>query len=96
MVIGCPLQNLIHEYADHVAVAVADILSGAKDIVWPEDDVVEAEQIPCTPAIPSPRSYLAIPYESSGARQILFARRRRGAAVHRNRRSEDETTGRRC
>ena len=37
------LQDLIHEDADDVAVAVADVLPLAVDVVRPEDDVVEPE-----------------------------------------------------
>ena len=39
------LENLIHEDADHVAIAVADVLTGTKHVVRAEDDVVEPEQL---------------------------------------------------
>src|SRR5690349_19050613 len=38
-------QNLIHEYADNVAVAVGDILTGTEDVVRAEDDEVEVEHV---------------------------------------------------
>jgi len=83
------LQDLIHEDADHVAIAVADILARAEDVVRPEDDVVEAEQ-------PVGRSQLHLyrvlrnPVRVFRCRNVVFGHRRRRAAVDGNRGGEHE------
>src|SRR3990167_8352346 len=39
------LQRLAHEDPHHVAVWITDVLVGAVHVVWPEDDVRQAEHL---------------------------------------------------
>jgi hypothetical protein len=57
--------------------------------MWPEDDVVEAKQIPARPQFHL-HGVFGDSVRIFRRRQIIFAHRRRGAAVHRNRRGEHE------
>ena len=74
-----PLQDLVHEDADDVAVAIADVLARTVDVVRPEDHVVEPEH----------RSWLAASSLLDGvlrdAVRILGRRRHRlpSSATHR-------------
>src|SRR5436309_12790958 len=42
---GLPSHYAVHEDANHVAVAVADVLILAIDVVWPENDRVQPKHV---------------------------------------------------
>ena len=85
------LQDLVHEDADDVAVAIGDVLMRAVDVVRAKDDVVQARRGLGTRRSSSSTACLAMPYESSGcARRLLGHRQLRTRAVDGDRRGEDE------
>ena len=85
-----PLEHLVHEDADHVAIAIADVLARTEDVVRAEDDVVEPEHL-VTARRSSSTAYLAIPYGSSGCGTIASVMGSVGRrAVDSDRRGEHE------
>ena len=85
------LQDLVHEDADDVAVAVADVLARAVDVVRPEDHVVEAEHLAAGARAPARRRTSRC-RTNPRARRTVSSRHRqlRARAVHGDRRREDE------
>ena len=45
------LHDPIHENADHISVAVSDVLTLAIDVMWPKDDAVQPEHFVTFPDV---------------------------------------------
>ena len=83
------LQNLVHEDADDVAIAIADVLPRTEHVVRAEDDVVEAEQLAARAQLHLHRVFRDA-VRILWRRHVLFGHGRRRPAVNRNRRREHE------